>query len=302
MESSDVSEQEKEKQKIQLFINNMFYDEELVNLTYDEKIIKQRLKDIKFAISNFNNSQLIFGKEEILKNDFFLTLIAHSIKADYDPILFTEERLNDLANDYNRVNQCINEDGLDKTLDIVKMYGNIIPKDDNGFYSINDTLIDKVIKDNEFYISDSDDKKALEKEIFNTWENQKEILTQDTLNKYSEARNGLSFKHFIFCEEYLKRGKIKPTCEHLGIARNTAYLWLKDDKVKEYLKSRQDEIKQDYDNMFKNVYNACFNEISDIINNEYTDTSDKIKAINTFLNHYENMQKINTGISNKEDD
>ena len=297
MSKKVLSEQEKEKLKKRVIENNIFYSEEIDNYTDDENIIKERIKDIKSCIEDFNEQELTTDKEKLLNNNDFLRLIATCIKGNNDPLLFNEERLNELIKDYMRTINVFNDDGIDKTLEIVNIYGNVIPKDEDGFYELNDTILDKVIKDNEFYISDTQDKEAIKKEIFNTWENQQEILTQDNLNKYSETRNGLSFKHFIFCEEYLKRGKIKPTCDHLGIARNTAYLWLKDKKVQEYLKSRQDEIKQDNDIMYRNLYNSCFNEISDIINSEYADTTNKIRAISTFLSHYENMERIKTNKS-----
>ncbi len=297
MSKKVLSEQEKEKIKKRVIENNIFYSEEIDNYTDDENIIKERIKDIKSCIEDFNEQELTTDKETLLNNNDFLRLIATCINGNNDPLLFNEERLNELIKDYMRTINVFNDDGIDKTLEIVNIYGNVIPKDEDGFYELNDTILDKVIKDNEFYISDTQDKEAIKKEIFNTWENQQEILTQDNLNKYSETRNGLSFKHFIFCEEYLKRGKIKPTCDHLGIARNTAYLWLKDKKVQEYLKSRQDEIKQDNDIMYRNLYNSCFNEISDIINSEYADTTNNIRAISTFLSHYENMERIKTNKS-----
>ena len=41
------------------------------------------------------------------------------------------------------------------------------------------------------------------------------------------------------------------------------------------------------------IYNACFNEIKDIISGEYTNTTDKIKAIDTFFKHYASVKKNN---------
>lgn len=301
MSKKELTEQEKEKQKDSIFIACMFYKEEIRNLTKDENELKERIKNIKDAIKDFNEGELITDKETLLNHDYFLRILANCIKGEYDPITFNEERLNDLISDFDKINSCFNIDGLDKTLDIWNMYGDIIPRDDNGYYTLNDTIVNKVIEDNDFYISDKDDQKHIKDEIFNTWENQEEILTQDSLNKYSEERNGINFKHFIFCEEYLKRGKIKPTCEHLGISRNTAYLWLKDEKVQEYLKSRKDEIKQETDNTFLSTYNACFSELNSIIKDEYTDNGDRLKAIDVFLKHYANMERIKYNVANNDD-
>lgn len=297
-----TEEQAKEQIKEQYFIHNMLYSEEEANYTEDEEEIKRRIEVIKNDINNdFNEDDLLTSKEALLNHDYFLNLIAHFIKGEYDPVNFDEDRLNELIEAYDKINTCFNNDGLDKTLEIIEEYGKVIPKDANGFYQLNDTIVNKVIDDNDFYITNKEIKEDIEKEIFNTWENQKEILTQDSLNKYSEARNGINFKHFIFCEEYLKRGKIKPTCEYLGISRNTAYTWLKDDKVQAYLKSRQDEIKGETDSLFINTYRECFNELNDLITGHYTDNTDKIKAIDVFLRHYANMERIKQPSTTYED-
>jgi hypothetical protein len=297
MSKKELTEQEKENEKDKIFIASMFYTEEIRQLTTDEKEINKRKESIKEAITGLNDSELIASKETLLNHDYFMGLVARCIKGYDDPYTLNEQRLNDLITDFDKINTCFNVDGLDKTLEIWNIYGDIIPRDSDGFYVLNDAIVNKVIDNNGFYISDKEDKDNLKNEIFNTWENQQEILTQDSLNSYSEARNGINFKHFIFCEEYLKRGKIKPTCEHLGISRNTAYLWLKDDKVQAYLKSRQDEIKQETDNMFSNTYMACFNELDDIIKGSYTDNNDKLRAIDVFLKHYANIERIKHNVS-----
>ena len=124
------------------------------------------------------------------------------------------------------------------------------------------------------------------------WDNKKEILDPSKINDLSEQQHGITFKQFIFCEEYIKRGKIKPTCDFIGISRNTAYLWLDDTKVQEYLKKRQDEIKKETDDTFIQTYRASFNQLNKMINGTYTDTTDRIKAIDVFLKHYENIERL----------
>ena len=131
--------------------------------------------------------------------------------------------------------------------------------------SVNDAIANKILRDNDLNVTDKDDLEDVKDAIGLTWENKKEILDPSTINDISEKQNGINFKQFIFCEEYLKRGKIKPTCEHLGISRNTAYLWLKDDKVQEYLKNRQDEIKKETDDTFIQTYRASFNQLNKMI-------------------------------------
>lgn len=297
MSKKELTEQEKEKQKDNIFIACMFYREEIRNLTKDKSEINKRTEAIKEIINGLNESELYTDKETLLNHDYFLKLVASCIKGEDDPYTLNERRLNDLIGDFDKINTCFNVDGLDKTLEIWELYGDIIPRDDDGYYQLNDAIVNRVMENNDFYITEKEDKDHLKDEIFNTWENQDEILTQDSLNTYSEKRNGINFKHFIFCEEYLKRGKIKPTCEHLGISRNTAYTWLKDNKVQEYLKSRQDEIKQETDNIFANTYMACFSELDDIIKGSYSDNNDKLRAIDVFLKHYANIERIKHNVN-----
>ena len=287
-----ATNKEEEKELLNLYYETLFYLEEIENYTTDENIIKQRIKDIKQDINDFNDD-LIYDKEAILNDEMLLKAIAQSITGDNDPILFTEERLNDLIYEYDKVNKCVKRDGIKKTKEILDTYNALIPIDDEGNYTLTDDILKKVIKDSNFYISDTETKDEIKKELFMTWENQQEILTQNNLNEYSENRNGLPFKQFVFCEEYIKHGKIKKTCDKLGISRNTAYLWLKDKKVQDYLYGRKEEIKQDNDNVMNSIYNACFNEIKDIISGEYTNTTDKIKAIDTFFKHYASVKRNN---------
>lgn len=282
-----MAKNEQDKRKLDTFLNYMFYSDELLNRTDDENELKTRATDFIERLKDFNNNDLYASKEQILNNDYFIGIVVHVIS---DDIELDEERLNEIVKDFNRVNSFFTNEG-DNAFKILDEYNGIVSKDSEGYYQINDTLINKVVKDNGFYLSNSEDKDDLKNKLFDTWENQQELITQETLDKNSEEQNGINFKHFVFCEEYLKRGKIKPTCEHLGISRNTAYLWLKNDKVQEYLKSRQEEIKQETDNTFLDTYKACFDELNGIIKG-YSETSDKLKAIDVFLKHYANMERI----------
>lgn len=282
-----MSKENQDKIRKDTFLNNLFYSDELANYTDDKEVIEQRKKELEDTIRGFNPNELVANKETLLQHNEFMTLLASTITSDYLDI----ERLNEIIQDYDRVNNFFNNEG-DNAYNILKEYKGIVTKDRDGFYKINDTILDKVINDNGFYLSYKDDKEQLKNTLFDTWENQQELITQDKLDKYSEERNGINFKHFVFCEEYLKRGKIKPTCEHLGISRNSAYLWLKDEKVQAYLNSRKEEIKQETDNTFLDTYTSCFNELNNIINSETTERSDKIRAIDVFLKHYENLERL----------
>lgn len=284
-------ETNKELIKEKAFVNNMFYVEELSNYTEDENEINKRIEELKKDISEYEQEKLLFSIDSIINNKFLMRVLAYALPNGTEDYLTTSV-LNRLTKDFNNYNKVFNKNE-DEAFKMLEIYdGNILEMTDDGFYKLDNVIVDKVIEDSDFYITSKDDKDHIQNEIFNTWENQKELLTKESLDNYSEKRNGINFKHFIFCEEYIKRGKIKPTCEHLGISRNTAYLWLKDDKVQEYLKSRQDEIKKETDNTFLATYNACFNELQDMVNSSYMQNSDKIRAIDVFLKHYENIERL----------
>ena len=288
-----------EQVKEQAFLNNMFYDVEFNDYTEDEEIIKERIEKLKDSIERLDATQIIAPVDRLLSSDYFLRLLAHNITSD-DGNELNENFLNRLIEWYDDVNNFFNSEG-DNAFKILELYdGQIVKKNSEGFYTLDDTIVNKVIKDSGFYVSDETEKKDIKNAIFDTWENQKEILTNDSINEYSEKRNGINFKHFIFCEEYIKTGKVKTTCDNLGISRNTAYLWLKDEKVQEYLKDRQDEIKRETDDTFIQTYRASFNELNKMINGRYLQNTDKIKAIDVFLKHYENIERLKQPINNND--
>lgn len=290
----NLSEQEQEAfnelMRGQIRINYVFKDDDRADYTEDVDELKERCEAIKNAIDSYNTQDLWYTKESIT-NPYILQVLAHCIK-DTDKDLDVE-RINELIGNYNRINDFIYDNYDNEAYsDIIQFYGTIVDKDNNGFYEVNDAIANRILTDNDFNVKDKDDLEDIKQAISLTWENKKEILDPSTINDISEKQNGINFKQFIFCEEYLKRGKIKPTCEHLGISRNTAYLWLKDDKVQEYLKKRQDEIKQETDDTFLQTYRASFNQLNKMINSYGIDTTDKIKAIDVFLKHYENIERL----------
>lgn len=294
-----TEEQAKEQIKEQAFLNNMFYDVEFNDYTEDEEIIKERIEKLKDSIERLDATQIIAPVDRLLSSDYFLRLLAHNITSENGTEL-NENFLNRLIEWHDDVNNFFNSEG-DNAFKILELYdGQIVKKNSEGYYTLDDTIVNKVIKDSGFYVSDETEKKDIKNAIFDTWENQKEILTNDSINEYSEKRNGINFKHFIFCEEYIKTGKVKTTCDNLGISRNTAYLWLKDEKVQEYLKDRQDEIKRETDDTFIQTYRASFNELNKMINGRYLQNTDKIKAIDVFLKHYENIERLKQPINNND--
>lgn len=127
-------------------------------------------------------------------------------------------------------------------------------------------------------------------------------LTYNDIDNKIKEEEGLNYKYLLFCEEYIKRnGNIKATCEYIGIGRATAYRWLELQEVQDYLKKREEEITKTTDNTFKNTYNECFNELNKMITKNNLNNSDKIKAIDTFLKHYENLERLKQPLTSYED-
>jgi len=308
---SKEKEQDKEKIKLSVYLDNMFYEDEInEHYTKDKETLKRRLELIKEHILTLttwkedNTSKLFYEKQAIIKCNNLLDKLVYAYDEDNIDQL-DEARLNECIRDYNKINDFFKDENAFKIVDI---YGNyaITSKSDNGFYNINDIIANKVIEENDLNIdiNREDYKNVIEdvkEAILDTWENKKEIITPSDLNTLSEEHNGINFKQFLFCEEYIKRGKIKPTCDYLGISRNTAYLWLKDDKVNQYLKKRQDEIKRETDDTFIHTYRASFNELNKMIESNYIENNDKIKAIDIFLKHYENIERLKQPVATKED-
>lgn len=293
------NEKVNEALKTQIYLNNMFYQEWLDDKSYteDEAIIKERIEPLKEHIKTLDiNEQL---KENILNSDYFLSLLAHAdFVNDNNPELYvTSDELNDLATEYDNINNFFREQG-DNAFKVYDKYGIITKK--NGTYSLDDVIM-KIAKDNDITLDKTEQEDAFKKVISNLYDDRTLLPNNNLINKASEEQNGINLKHFIFCEEYIKRGKIKPTCEYLGISRNTAYLWLKDESVQRYLKDRQDEIKRETDDTFLDTYRECFNELHDMVKSDYMQNSDKIKAIDVFLKHYENIERLKQPSTTYED-
>ena len=249
---NNLSDEEEQVFKDEIIVQHKvrftFIDDDFADYTDDDDELDKRVIDIEDAINSYDQESLWYTKES-LNNPYIIRILAHCIKDTYKDL--DPERLNDLIGKYNKINEFIkNDDNYDE---IIGYYGDIVNKDANGFYKVNDAIAKKLLKDNDLSVK-NDELDDIKEAISLTWENKKEILNPSEINDLSEKQNGLNFKEFIFCEEYLKRGKIKPTCEHLGISRNTAYLWLKDEKVQDYLKNRQDEIKKETDKYYKDIY------------------------------------------------
>jgi hypothetical protein len=300
--SKETNKQEEinETLKTQIYLNNMFYQEWLDDKSYteDEEIIKGRIKPLKDRVISLDIDEQL--KENILNSDYFLSLLSHVdfVNNNNPELDLTNTELNDLATEYDKINNFFRENG-DEAFNVYEKYG-IITKNSYGTYNLDD-VITTLAQDNDIVLDNEEQEKAFKNVIYNLYDDRTKLPNNDLINKASEEQNGINLKHFIFCEEYIKRGKIKPTCEFLGISRNTAYLWLKDEKVQAYLKDRQDEIKRETDDTFIQTYRASFDELNKMIKSNYMENSDKIKAIDTFLKHYENIERLKQPLTTYED-
>lgn len=293
-EKEDKQRQWKELERelrTKTFIDNMFYEDDFTDYDYtdDKETISKRVTELKEYMKSIEIDEKL--KSNILDNNEFLELLSHF---DITELLnkYSDEavidRIYELAQDYDHINNFFKDKDA---YTILNLYG-VVDKDDNGFYQLNDNIVNRIIQENDYYIESEDKQEEIKKLIFSNWENQKEIITPEKLDKYSEKRNGINFKYFLFCEEYIKSGKMTDVAKKLGIGRRTCYDYLQKKEVKQYLQERQEEIKEENTNLMKQRFNECFDTLYDMgvknKDNSYTADSIKIKAIDIFLKHYEN--------------
>ena len=137
-------------------------------------------------------------------------------------------------------------------------------------------------------LSDTTQLEVITKNINNEIIDHTKPYTYEDVNEIVKENEGLDYKYLLFCEEYLNTGKITETCKKLGIGRNTAYRWLELDEVKEYLDKRKKEVIEENRERYNNIYNKCIDVLESSLN--YYDT--KLKAVDIFLKHYDNVRRL----------
>jgi hypothetical protein len=172
-------------------------------------------------------------------------------------------------------------------------YGRNIKPDKDGYYDIKTDDVYTLLAKNDIYIADNYKLQEVAEDIRHLWKNQKEMITSKSLDAYSTEENGLQFKHYLLCEEYLKDSNITKLSKELHISRPTIYEWLKRDDVQKYLKARKSEIEADTKQIYNDTFYACFDALRDIIQGDFgTSTTDRIKAIDVYLKNYVNIAKL----------
>lgn len=180
--------------------------------------------------------------------------------------------------------------------EIYKKYG-VLETYQNGDLKIDDVLLDIIYNESGFTIKE--DKERFNEIIKKILKNEDKFPSEEVLKEDSIKQNGIGFKEFLFCEEYIKQGRITKVAKQLGIGRTTCYQYLKEKEVEQYLAERRKEIKQESDNLLKSGFFDCFQELHSMIaEQKYIQDSDKIRAIDTYLKHYETS--INKGNTNEQ--
>lgn len=82
------------------------------------------------------------------------------------------------------------------------------------------------------------------------------------------------------------------TCRNLGIGKTSAFNYLKEKEVSEYLSKRREAIQQDTEQMIQQNFQKAMEGLSELMEDS-TFRSDemRIKAIDTFLKHYNKTMK-----------
>lgn len=178
--------------------------------------------------------------------------------------------------------------------EIYSNYGIVISKK-GGKYSLDtsyrwkDDIVKRTLIENEGFTSGTELMNDVQDIVNQKWKDRTQMISSEKLNQFTKEDEGINFKQFLFCEEYLKTGKIKSTCEILGIGRTTAYNYLKEEDVQKYLKDRKEEMQKENEANRKKTFNECFDKLQEIMNEDFGDTADKIRAIDVYLKHYSNI-------------
>lgn len=274
------------KDEERIILNNCCFDTELERLrNTPEEEFQSLYEEAKEELMNLDES---------LCEPLFIKIIAIALlENDFSKDLVIERQC-----DYIEAKKFLESDDHEE---IYQEYGLVIPKIDNE-YSINrgekwkNEIVKKKILAKEGFTSEGEALNDVAEIINQKWRDKSQMITSERLNQFTQNDEGINFKQFLFCEEYLKTGKVKSTCELLGIGRTTAYNYLNEKEVQEYLKKRRDEMQKENQEIRKQAFNECFEILQDIFSNRYNQDTDRIKSIDIYLKHYENIyMKKETG-------
>lgn len=155
------------------------------------------------------------------------------------------------------------------------------------YYYIDNEDIERITQELGFEVYDNNTIQSIKDKFYQLWKDQKKDIDTNQIEEQCKIDNGISLKQFLFCEEYLKTGKIVDTCKNLGIGRTTAFDYLKKDEVKNYLKERRETIKSETNQLLESNFQKAMEGLSEMMEDETFKSDEvRIKAIDTFLKYY----------------
>lgn len=103
----------------------------------------------------------------------------------------------------------------------------------------------------------------------------------------------LNDKQNKFIDTYLTSKNMTDTCKKLKISRNTAYNYLKEEKIKEEITKRRTELMSDTTLYLQGNLQECSKTLMDIIKDKSTTAQVKINAINSIFNNCNKLIETN---------
>ena len=159
-------------------------------------------------------------------------------------------------------------------------------QEDEYFY-FEDSDIDQITNELGFQVYSIETLHEIKENFYSLWKDQTKDTNTKQLDDQCTVDNGLPLKQFLFCEEYLKTGKIVDTCKNLGIGKTTAFEYLKKEEVKSYLNERRSTIKQETNQLLETNFQKAMEGLSKLMEDStFKSDETRIKAIDTFLKYY----------------
>ena len=159
-------------------------------------------------------------------------------------------------------------------------------QEDEYFY-FEDSDIDQITNELGFQVYSIETLHEIKENFYSLWKDQTKDTNTKQLDDQCTVDNGLPLKQFLFCEEYLKTGKIVDTCKNLGIGKTTAFEYLKKEEVKTYLNERRSTIKQETNQLLETNFQKAMEGLSKLMEDStFKSDETRIKAIDTFLKYY----------------
>lgn len=159
-------------------------------------------------------------------------------------------------------------------------------QEDEYFY-FEDSDIDQITNELGFQVYSIETLHEIKENFYSLWKDQTKDTNTKQLDVQCKNDNGLPLKQFLFCEEYLKTGKIVDTCKNLGIGKTTAFEYLKKEEVKSYLNERRNTIKEETNQLLETNFQKAMEGLSNLMEDStFKSDETRIKAIDTFLKYY----------------